>query len=195
MPISLSLPRLSLRNALLLSLLVILATAGTLYAMGHPLICKCGTVKLWHSGRGDSEMSQHISDWYTYSHVLHGVVFYWLISLVAAGRLSVAARLLIAVFIEAGWEVLENTPLIIDRYRAVTISRTYYGDSIINSVSDILSMIVGFFLAARLPAWITVALIIVVEVGLLILIRDNLLLNIIMLIHPIDAIRTWQSGG
>ena len=189
------LPRLSMRNALLLSLLVIAGAAGTVYAMGHPLICKCGYVKLWHGGRGDSEMSQHIADWYTYSHVLHGVIFYWLIGLVAAGRLSVAARLLIAVFIEAGWEVLENTPFIINRYRAVTISRDYFGDSVLNSTFDILSMVVGFVLASRLPAWITVALIVVVEIGLLLLIRDNLLLNIIMLVHPIDAIRVWQAGG
>ncbi len=189
------LPRLSLRNALLASLALIAIAMAIIYAMGHPLICKCGTVKLWHSGRGDSEMSQHIADWYTYSHVLHGVIFYWIISLVAAGRLSVAARLLLAVFIEASWEVLENTPFIINRYRAVTISRNYFGDSVINSTFDILAMMVGFYLAARLPAWITVALIIAVELALLILIRDNLLLNIIMLVHPVDAIRTWQAGG
>lgn len=191
----LNLPRLTLSNALLLSLLVIIAAEAVVYAMGHPLICKCGTVKLWHGGRGDNEMSQHISDWYTYSHVLHGVIFYWLITLVAKGRLSVAARLLIAVFIEAGWEVLENTPLIINRYRAVTISRDYFGDSVVNSTADIIAMVLGFLLAARLPAWVTIALIIAVEVGLLILIRDNLLLNIIMLVHPIEAIRVWQAGG
>lgn len=191
----LNLPRLSLRNALFLSLLVIVAAEAIVYAMGHPLICKCGTVKLWHTGRGDNEISQHIADWYTYSHVLHGVIFYWLITWIAQGRLSVAARLLMAVFIEAGWEILENSPLIINRYRAVTISRDYFGDSIINSTFDIIAMMVGFLLAARLPGWVTVALIVVVEVGLLFLIRDNLILNIIMLVHPIDAIRVWQAGG
>jgi len=189
------LPRLTLRTALALSLLVILAAGGIIYGMGHPLICKCGFVKLWHGGRGDNQMSQHIADWYTYSHVLHGVIFYWLITLIAQGRLSMAARLLIAVFIEAGWEILENTPLIINRYRAVTISRDYFGDSVTNSVFDIVAMMLGFMLAARLPAWVTVALIIAVEVGLLFLIRDNLILNIIMLVHPIDAIRVWQAGG
>jgi hypothetical protein len=163
--------------------------------MGHPLICKCGFVKAWHGGRSDNQMSQHIADWYTYSHVLHGVIFYWLIGLVAQGRLSMAARLLIAVFIEAGWEILENSPLIINRYRAVTISRDYFGDSIINSAFDIVAMMIGFVLAARLPAWVTVALIVAVEVGLLVLIRDNLLLNIIMLVYPIEAIRVWQAGG
>lgn len=195
MPNRLKLPRLTLANALLLSLLMIIAAEAIVYAMGHPLICKCGTVKLWHAGRGDNEISQHISDWYTYSHVLHGVIFFWLITLVAKGRLSVAARLLIAVFIEAGWEILENTPLIINRYRAVTISRDYFGDSVVNSTADIIAMVLGFLVASRLPAWVTVAMIIVVEVGLLFLIRDNLLLNIIMLVHPIDAIRVWQAGG
>lgn len=191
----LTLPRLSLTNALLLSLLTIVAAQAVVYAMGHPLICKCGTVKLWHGGRADNQMSQHIGDWYTYSHVLHGVIFYGLITWIAQGRLSVAARLLIAVFIEAGWEILENSPLIINRYRAVTISRDYFGDSVVNSTADIVAMMLGFLLAARLPAWVTVALIIVVEVGLLFLIRDNLILNIIMLVHPIDAIRVWQAGG
>jgi hypothetical protein len=190
-----TLPRLTLRHALIASLLVIIAAEAIVYWMGHPLICKCGYVKFWHGGRADNQMSQHISDWYTYSHVLHGVIFYWLITLVAQGRLSVAARLLIAVFIEAGWEILENTPLIINRYRAVTISRDYFGDSVVNSTADIVAMMLGFLLAARLPAWVTVALIIAVEVGLLFLIRDNLLLNIIMLVHPIEAIRTWQAGG
>lgn len=189
------LPRLSLRTALLLSLLAIVAAEAVIYAMGHPLICKCGYVELWHASRADNGTSQHISDWYSYSHVLHGVIFYWLISLVAQGRLSIAARLLIAVFLEAGWEILENTPLIINRYRAVTVSRDYFGDSVINSTFDILAMMVGFMLAARLPAWITVALIVVVEVGLLFLIRDNLILNIIMLVHPIEAIRVWQAAG
>ncbi|MDX2201737.1 MAG: DUF2585 family protein, partial [Hyphomicrobiaceae bacterium] len=109
--------------------------------------------------------------------------------------LSVAARLLIAVLLEAGWEIAENTTFIIERYRAVTVSRTYYGDSVLNSFFDVLATIAGFMLAARLPAWITVALIVIVEGALLVLIRDNLVLNIIMLLHPIDAIRVWQSGG
>lgn len=192
---NINLPRLSMRMALFLSLLVIIAAEAANYAMGHPLICKCGVVKLWHGGRSDNQMSQHIADWYTYSHFLHGVIFYWLITLAARGHLSVAARLLIAVLIEAAWEVVENTPWMINRYRTVTVSRGYFGDSIINSTFDILFMIPGFFLAARLPAWITVGLIIAVEVGLLLVIRDNLILNIIMLVHPIEAIRIWQAGG
>jgi hypothetical protein len=188
-------PRLSLRAALLLSLVVIIVTQAVLYAMGHPLICKCGYVELWHGTRGDSGQSQHIADWYTYSHVLHGVIFYWLITYFARGHLSVAARLLIAVCIEGAWEIFENTPLIINRYRTATLSRDYFGDSLVNSAADMVAMIIGFLLAARLPAWVTIALIIVVEGALLYLIRDNLLLNIIMLVYPIDAIKLWQAGG
>ncbi|KAB2917094.1 MAG: DUF2585 domain-containing protein [Hyphomicrobiaceae bacterium] len=192
---SLTIPRLSLPAALLISLGIIVISQAVVYTMGHPLICKCGFVKIWHGTRGDSGMSQHLMDWYTYSHVLHGIIFYWLITFVAQGRLSVAARLVIAVLIEGGWEILENTPLIINRYRTVTISRDYFGDSVVNSAGDILAMIVGFLLAARLPAWVTVALLIAVEVGLAFLIRDNLALNVLMLIHPIDAIKVWQAGG
>ena len=190
-----AIPRLSLATALAVSLALTLLTALTLYAMGQIPICKCGYIKIWHGGRSDSEMSQHLMDWYTYSHVLHGIIFYFIITVVAQGRLSVGARLVLATLIEAGWEILENTPLIINRYRAVTISRDYFGDSIINSVGDMLAMIVGFLLAARLPAWVTVVLLIVTEVVLLILIRDNLLLNIVMLLTPMEWIRQWQAGG
>jgi hypothetical protein len=190
-----AIPRLSLRMGLLICLGIVAAAAGVLYAMGRIPMCKCGTIKLWYGGRGDSEMSQHLTDWYSYSHVLHGIIFYWLLSIVAKGRLSVAARMVIAMGIEAGWEIFENTPFIINRYRAQTVSRDYFGDSIVNSVGDMLSMLAGFLLASRLPAWVTVFLLIATEVLLLALIRDNLTLNVIMLIHPVEWIRQWQSGG
>ena len=191
----LTIPRLSLTAALCLCALIMLASAAVLAAMGHPLICTCGYVKLWHSGRADQETSQHLTDWYTYSHVLHGIIFYWVTGLVAQGRLSVAARLVIATLVEASWEIVENTPFIINRYRTATIARDYFGDSITNSTADIATMIIGFLVAARLPAWVTVALLIGVEVALLVLIRDNLTLNIIMLIHPFDWIKAWQAAG
>ena len=190
-----TIPRLSLAAALAICAAIMMLAAAVLAAMGHPVICTCGYVKLWHASRTDSETSQHLTDWYTYSHILHGILLYWLISLLAQGRLSVAARLVIATLMEAGWEVFENTPFIINRYRSVTISRDYFGDSIINSMTDIAAMIAGFLLAARLPAWVTVALLIGVEVALLALIRDNLTLNVIMLIHPSDWLRAWQAGG
>ena len=190
-----TIPRLSLPVALLISLAIVAIAAGIEHSMGRILMCKCGTIKLWHGGRGDSEMSQHLTDWYSYSHVLHGIIFYWLLSVLAKGRLSVAARLVIAMGLEAGWELFENTPFIINRYRSVTISRDYVGDSIVNSVGDMLCMLVGFLLAARLPAWVTVFLLIATEVILLVLIRDNLTLNIIMLIHPVEWIKQWQMGG
>src|SRR5215471_5599440 len=190
-----AIPRLSLPAALLISLGLIAIAGGIEHAMGRLLFCTCGTFKLWYGGRGGAEMSQHLTDWYSYSHVVHGIVFYWLLSIVARGRLSVAARLVIATGLEASWEIFENTSFIINRYRAQTISRGYFGDSIVNSVGDMLSMLVGFLLAARLPAWVTVFLLIAAEGLLLALIRDNLALNVIMLIHPVEWIKEWQVGG
>jgi hypothetical protein len=195
MPRSLTLPRLSLPAALAICAAIMLTSAAILIWMGHVVICKCGYVKLWHASRTDSETSQHLTDWYTYSHILHGILLYWLTGVLAQGRLSVAARLVIATGLEAGWEIFENTPFIINRYRAVTISRDYFGDSVVNSTADIAAMIAGFLLASRLPAWVTVAMLIAVEVVLLLLIRDNLTLNIVMLIHPMDWLKTWQAGG
>jgi hypothetical protein len=191
----LSIPRLSLRAALLLSAGLIAATGAILLWMGRVPMCACGYVKAWHGGRGDAEMSQHLADWYTYSHVLHGVIFYWLLWAVLRGRLSMAARLAIAVLVEGAWEVVENTSFVIDRYRAQTISLGYTGDSVVNSVGDMLATVAGFFLAARLPAWVTAMLLLVTEIVLVFVMRDNLLLNIVMLLYPLDWIRQWQAGG
>ena len=190
-----TIPRLSLPVALLVSIGIVAAIAAMMFWMGRLPICKCGYIKLWHGGRGDSEISQHLADWYTYSHVLHGVIFYFLLWFVFRGRLSVAARLVIATLIEGAWEIFENTPFIINRYRTQTISRDYFGDTIINTVGDMLAMIVGFLIAARLPAWVTVFLLVATELVLLYLIRDNLLLNIIMLVYPLEWIKQWQAGG
>jgi len=168
--------------------------AAILLWMGRPAICTCGTVKLWVSQVHGPDNSQHIADWYTPSHIIHGFLFYffgWLF----LRRNPPGDRLIGAILIEGGWEILENSKWVIDRYRESTMALGYSGDSVINSLADMMWMIVGFAIARRLPVWATVAIAVAFELITLLVIRDNLTLNVLMLLFPVEAIADWQAAG
>lgn len=162
--------------------------------MGRVPICTCGTIDLWVGARDSEKTSQMLTDWYSFSHAVHGFLFYFGLWLVAR-RWPIEWRFLSALLIETAWEIFENTPFVIDRYRATTAARGYSGDSILNSMSDILLMCIGFFVARRLPVWASVALVIIMELVPLFVIRDNLTLNVWMFIAPNDAVQAWQARG
>lgn len=183
-----------LRTYVLLAAAIVTMQALALLAMGQPPICECGYVSLWQGAVSSPENSQQLSDWYTYSHVIHGFGFYLLLWLVAP-RSPVGMRFVAAVALEAGWELFENTPFIINRYRESALAQGYFGDSIVNSVSDSLAAALGFLMARKLPDWIILALVVAMELLALFMIRDNLTLNILQLIAPSEAISRWQFGG
>ena len=181
------------RRSLLVAGALVLLFAAVLLGEGRPPICPCGTIKLWHGVVQSPENSQQLSDWYSLSHIIHGLIFFGLSRLLLRGR-GRAWALPIAVLVEGGWELVENSALIIDRYRAATMAYGYTGDSVLNSVSDILMMVIGFAIARRLPWWGSVALAVALELVALAAIRDNLTLNVLMLVWPIEAVKTWRGG-
>jgi Protein of unknown function (DUF2585) len=173
---------------------ILVAQAFVLHLMGRLAICTCGYVKLWEGDPAGPGTSQHLTDWYTFSHLLHGFWLYFFLWLIFS-HLPLGARLVLAVLLEAGWEILENTPFIIQRYRAETISLAYYGDTIVNSISDTLTAVMGFLFAAWVPPTATILVGVAIEVGLALAIRDNLTLNIVMLVHEVPWIKAWQAAG
>ena len=186
------------RRALIATMVVAILAAAILLAMGRPPICTCGTVKLWHGIVQSAENSQHLTDWYSPSHLIHGLLFYFFAWVLwtrwkVFGGLPAKWALPIAVAFEAFWELVENSPPVIERYRSVTVSWGYTGDSVINSMADIGWMVIGFLLASRIPAWLSVVLAVAFELLTLAIIRDNLTLNVLMLLWPVDAIAQWQA--
>jgi hypothetical protein len=182
------------RRTAIAAILIVVAAAAIELAMGRHPICTCGTIELWVSERDSPKTSQMLADWYSLSHIVHGLLFYAALWLVGR-RWPVEWRFLAAILIEAAWEVIENTPFVIDRYRTATAALGYSGDSVINSMSDILMMALGFLIARRLPWWASVLLALVLELIPLYVIRDNLTLNVWMLLAPSDALRAWQAAG
>lgn len=175
-------------------LVAMAAQAAILAMMGQPAICTCGIVRLWHGTVLSAENSQQITDWYSFSHIIHGIVFYaglrWLLP-----RAGLATLLLLAVVLEGTWEILENSPIVIDRYRQQALAEGYSGDSILNSLSDTLAMAAGFLLARRAPVTATVGFVVAAELFTLLMIRDNLTLNVLQLVAPSPTISAWQAEG
>ena len=182
------------RRIFLPSLAILGITAAILWALGRTPICTCGTIGLWVGERDSAHTSQMLADWYSFSHIVHGLLFYAILRLVAR-KAPVEWRFFLALVVEAAWEVLENTPFIIDRYRETTAALGYNGDSIVNSLSDIAMMAVGFLAARKLPLWASISLVALLELVPLFVIRDNLTLNVWMLLWPTQWLQHWQSGG
>jgi len=180
------------RKYLALAFGLIAVQALVLYIFGQPPICTCGYVKFWEGVVLSSGNSQHLTDWYTFSHVIHGLLFYFGLWYFFP-RTSVWMRLFFAVGIEAAWEIVENTPMVINHYREQALAQGYTGDSIINSVSDTVAMVFGFILAWRLPVWALVLLALVLEFYVGYMIRDNLTLNVLNLVHQFPVISAWQA--
>ncbi len=180
-------------NVYMLILIFLLVQATILYLFGQPIICTCGYIKIWEGIVKSSGNSQHLVDWYTFSHIIHGFIFYYLAGWLFP-KLSFQKKLLLAIGIEVGWEILENTPMVINHYRKQALAQGYAGDSILNSLSDTLAMIGGFFLVKKLPGKVILILAIAMEIFTLFMIRDSLAFNIVNLVHPFSFIQKWQMS-
>ncbi len=181
------------RSYIFLAFLILVSTAGILLGMGRVPYCECGFIHLWTGTVNGPENSQQISDWYSPSHFIHGILFFGLLTLILR-RTSIGFRFTLATLLEAAWEILENSPIIINRYREATIAVGYTGDSVLNSVCDILCMALGFLFARYMPIWASIAIVIFLEIFVGYMIHDNLLLNIVMLVYPLDVIKVWQGS-
>lgn len=193
-PAGASASKLTTAHVVFIAFVMVAGQALVERAMGHVAFCACGTIKLWEGDVNSSGNSQQLTDWYTFSHLIHGFGFYFLFWLLGR-RWPISTRFLAALSLEVSWELVENSSFIIERYRTATISLDYYGDSILNSVSDTTTAVIGFWLARYLPVWVTILLAVAMEIGVGYAIRDNLTLNIIMLIHPVPWIKAWQAAG
>ncbi|MDK9697772.1 MAG: DUF2585 family protein [Siculibacillus sp.] len=184
------------RRFVLLSLFLFAAAVSVqgaiLHHAGQPTICTCGVVRFWAGDVRGPENSQQIADWYSFSHVIHGMIFYALTRL-ALPRAPLVAWLAVALGIEVAWELVENSPMVIERYREQALAQGYSGDSIVNSISDTAMMVVGFALARVMPARATIGVALAFEIFTAVTIRDNLTLNVIQLVHPVEAIAAWQG--
>lgn len=178
-----------------LGALALLAIQGAaLLLMGHPFTCTCGSLKFWQDVVASPENSQQLSDWYSFSHIIHGLLFYLLLWAIFP-KMPVGWRLLIALGIEVTWEIIENTPMVVNHYRAQALAQGYTGDSVVNSLSDTLAAALGFVLAWKWPIFIVIGLAVGLELFTAYMIRDGLVLNVVQFIHPLPFIWQWQAGG
>jgi hypothetical protein len=175
--------------------LVLAVAAAVLAAMGRPWWCEAGDASPWSGDVWSRHNSQHLVDPYTITHVMHGFAAYAGLWLLVRQVVGAPGRAAIAVGIETAWEILENTDAMIERYRATTISLDYYGDSVTNSVGDVIAFVAGYLGATVLPVWLAVGSFLAVDALLVLWIRDSLLLNVLMLVHPIEAVKSWQMGA
>ena len=180
---------------LILSVVISIVMAFVLWVQGRIWWCKSGDWAIYiNQAWGSSHTSQHLFDPYTFTHILHGVLFFWITGF-AFKNLSIGWRFFIAAAAEAAWEVFENSSYIIEKYRENTASLDYFGDSITNSVGDVVACGIGFWIAHKVGWWRSLIFFVLIEVALLLWIRDSLLLNILMLIYPLDGIKHWQMGS